>query len=219
MTISNAISYFIGLLPILVFLFFIRKMKGFAVWVILFYCIFSFSNDSIILYRDSNKQSVSLNLYIFTILEYLCFSFILFRFIRSSIFRWIIIFLSIGFIVFCMYYMLFNPLKSFDSYQASIESILIIAYSIFYLYEEINKPQVSVIYASYKFWLVIGMMYLAGTLFLFIYASDLSDTEREEYWIINVLANVVKNLFFSIAFLINAKGTVNEISIQKSRNI
>lgn len=43
-------------------------------------------------------------------------------------------------------------------------------------------------------------MYLSATFFLFIYASDLPDETREQYWVLNVFGNVLKNLLFSIAF-------------------
>lgn len=201
MELGDSISYFSGLLPLLVFLLLLRRMKEGLVWVIFFYCIYSICNDSIIIYRASHHLSFSVFLYIFTLLEYLFFSIVLYFFLHSPFLKAIVITLSIVFVCFCLYNIFFINFKKFDSYQASIESILIIAYCVFFFFEEINNPRIPIIYTSYKFWFIIGaLMYLSATFFLFIYASDLPDETREQYWVLNVFGNVLKNLLFSIAF-------------------
>lgn len=176
-------------------------MKETLIWVIFFYCVYSFCNDSIILYRSSHSLRFSIFLYVFTVLEYLFFSSILYSFLHNRLLRAFIITCSVAFVCFCIYSIIFGNFKKFDSYQASIESILIIAYCVFFFLEEINTPRIPIIYSSYKFWFIIGaLMYLAATFFLFIYASDLPDKTREQYWVLNIFGNVLKNVLFSIAF-------------------
>ncbi len=47
------------------------------------------------------------------------------------------------------------------------------------------------------------LLYVASTLFLYIIASRLNAKEIGEYWSINHVSNIITNLIFSIAFLLN----------------
>jgi hypothetical protein len=85
----------------------------------------------------------------------------------------------------------------------SVEAILIIVYCIFFLYEQIKNPNSFYIYRSKKFWITIGLLlYFSSTLFLFIYAANLTKQEYLAYWAINDIFNILKNILFSISFLI-----------------
>jgi hypothetical protein len=44
------------------------------------------------------------------------------------------------------------------------------------------------------------LIYLSGTLFLFIYASNLSMKEQAFYWPINFVFNILKNLIITLSF-------------------
>jgi hypothetical protein len=90
---------------------------------------------------------------------------------------------------------------SFDSLPASIEAILIVAYSIFYLFDQMNKPQVMFIYQEPTFWFIVAfIIYFSGTLFLFIQASHLDREIRDNFWKINLFLNIAKNILFAVAF-------------------
>jgi hypothetical protein len=92
---------------------------------------------------------------------------------------------------------------------ASIESLLIVAFSIFYLFDQMNKPQVIFIYQEPNFWFVVGfIIYFSGTLFLFIQASNLTKEVRDNFWKINLFSTIIKNILFAIAF-----------STKKSKNL
>lgn len=57
------------------------------------------------------------------------------------------------------------------------------------------------IYQDSSFWIVTGLMvYLSGTLFLFVLASQLDNEARNNFWKINLFANITKNILFAIAF-------------------
>ncbi len=47
------------------------------------------------------------------------------------------------------------------------------------------------------------MIYMSSTLFLFILANNLTEKELQKYWIINNLSNIITNIIFCIAFLVN----------------
>jgi hypothetical protein len=53
------------------------------------------------------------------------------------------------------------------------------------------------------FLIVIALLlYVASTLFLYIIAGHLAVKEREKYWSINNVSNILTNLIFSVAFIL-----------------
>jgi hypothetical protein len=121
--------------------------------------------------------------------------------IENRVFRIIISISAIAFLIFAIFYLFGVDDFSFDSLPASIESILIVAYSIFYLFDQMNKPQVMFIYQEPNFWFVVGfIIYFSGTLFLFIQASNLNPVIRDNFWKITLFLNITKNILFAIAF-------------------
>jgi hypothetical protein len=124
-----------------------------------------------------------------------------------------VVFLILGF-----YNMVKMSNNSFDSLPASIESVFVIFYSILLLFESLNFSENSYINSSKTFWIVIAILiYLSATLILFISSTYLSENERRSYWPINSIANIVKNLLFSIAFIKKTKS--RETYLSKSLNI
>jgi membrane-bound ClpP family serine protease len=114
--------------------------------------------------------------------------------------------LTILFISFCIFNILAKPFKNFDSVPTSIEAILLIAYCIVYLFEEVNKPQITFIYSSFHFWIVIAILiYFSATFFLFVYAASLPIKTAQDYWVISHISNILKNIFFATSFVIHAK--------------
>ena len=206
MPVSVALSLFSYLLPIVVFLILLKKIKSWQLWVIFLYSFYSFSNDSVILYRDSKGLYINHFLYIFTVLEYLLLATYFWSIIQTKRLKTTLIVLTVLFASFCIFNILTKPYKSFDSVQTSIEAILLIAYCIVYLFEEVNKPQITFIYSSFHFWIVIAILiYFSATFFLFVYANSLPLETAQDYWIISHFSNILKNIFFATAFIIYAK--------------
>lgn len=206
---TTYLSQYSALLPIIVGLLFFKRIKEWHLWVIFFYCLYSFGNDYLIIYRFKHHLTYKKFLFIFTIIEYLAFTTFLWSMLKNKIIRNSLLIISILFTLFCLYPLLILPkIGNFDSVQTSIEAIVVIIFSLIYLFEEINKPQVSFIYSNYRFWVVIGMfLYMAGTFFLFVYASTIPLAEAQNYWIINYISNILKNVLFALALVIHAKET------------
>jgi hypothetical protein len=169
----------------------------------LLYVVYSFINDTALLLLDSftHREFMYYLLCAFTIIEYSIFTFVLYTILENKIFRKIIVFSSIAFYIFTSIYFITVQGTSFDSLPASIEAILIVAYSIFYLFDQMNKPQVMFIYQEPTFWFIVGfIIYFSGTLFLFIQASHLDREIRDNFWKINLFLNIAKNILFAVAF-------------------
>jgi hypothetical protein len=61
------------------------------------------------------------------------------------------------------------------------------------------------IYTKPAFWVILGIvLYLAGSFFVYIFASYLTEDELAKYWVITNIFSILKNIFFCIAIYINA---------------
>jgi hypothetical protein len=204
------LSSYSSFLPLVVLLFFNREKMTTPLKVILFYTILSFTNDALLrmMYDKNNDFLVEISLRVFTVFEYLLFATFLYLVIKSSLFKKLIIGLSLVFLIVTFYNYNKSPNSSFDSVPVSIESILLIIYCLYYFFERMNEPQVTFIYSAYHFWVVIGILiYLSASFFLFMQADNLSQTDKKSFWIIAVLSNSLKNIFFTIAFVIKKTRT------------
>jgi hypothetical protein len=193
------------ILPIFFFILFQKRNKGGGLWVIFCCCLASFLIDFNI---GSIKQHVPL-FYVyslFTTVEYGLFSVFLYLSLKEKYLKYSVIVCSVFFCIVAFINILHKHTGNtgyYDSLTMSVEAILIIVYSILFLYEQIKEPNSLYIYKSKKFWIIIGLLlYFSSTLFLFIYAANLTKQEYYAYWAINDIFNILKNILFSISFLI-----------------
>lgn len=201
---------------------FLKRNQDLWVRVLLFYVVVCFINDTILLNLDNfkDRKLIYYVLSVFTIVEYSVFAYFLYSIIENKFFRITILVSTLGFYLFVIIYFLSTDYFSFDSISASIESIFIVSFCILFLFDQLNKPQVIFIYQDASFWFVTGLMvYLSGTLFLFILATELDKSVRHNFWKINLFANIVKNILFAIAFSIKkSKNSGNSLENQLQSN-
>jgi hypothetical protein len=202
--ILKIISVFSGLLPIVLFLVFLKRNREGKLWVIFLYAILSVVTDiAFSTIPDGADQAEFYLFSFFTIIEFSIFTIFIFLQIKSRSIKWFISISAILFYGFAFYNIIYRPNKSFDSLPASVESVLVILYCIFFFFEQIRNPEVSFIYSSKVFWITTAvLLYLAATLFLFISTAYFTMQERDAYWSINFISNILKNVLLSIAFIL-----------------
>ena len=104
-----------------------------------------------------------------------------------------------------MGYNLFCISNSFklDSFPIGVESILVLVYSSYFFYEQINNPKQLFIYNEYSFWIATGIMiYLSGTFFIYIFANQIPKNEVALYWSFTYIFLAIMNILFSVGILI-----------------
>jgi len=198
-------------------LLFIKRINNLALRVIFIYIVYSLFNDVLLLYLTNQKISVLFPLSLFTVIEYSLFT-LFFYYLSDKIkFKRFVVLLSMLFYGLAIINFFFlGKSKGFDSIPATIEAFLIIVYCIYYFYSQLNKPQVSFIYSTFHFWIAIGIfIYVAGTFFLFVQYSILSEKEIRSFWIINLISNILKNILFSISFIIPSKPSDSNKKMEK----
>lgn len=164
-------------------------------------------NFGVNIFSNLYRTELTLLYALFTPLEYLAFSYFLYLNIREKLFRKLIIFSNLFFITFLLlfYFVLSPPEMKIDSIPIGIETILILVFSFYYLYEQANDTNNLFIYNKYSFWIVLGfIIYLSGSFFIYIFTNQLSYKEIHKYWFLTNIFSILKNVFFTIAIIINA---------------
>jgi hypothetical protein len=143
---------------------------------------------------------------LFTFLEYATFASIIALLIRNKTFKKLIIFLSIGFTVVVFVHYEAGKSQRIDSVPIGIETILILLYAFYYLYEEIKDVNESFIYNKYSFWIVLGIMiYLGGSFFIYLLTNDADYGLVKEMWFVTYIFYIIKNIFFGVAIHLLAR--------------
>jgi hypothetical protein len=84
-----------------------------------------------------------------------------------------------------------------------VESILILIFSAYFFYEQVNNPSVLFIYNDYKFWIITGMMiYLSGSFFIYLFANLIPKDQVGQYWSFIQIFVSLMNILFSIGLLV-----------------
>ncbi len=167
--------------------------------MIFFYALWSFLANFLLSFA---REQAPMVLSFSAIIEFVFFSIVFFLIVRSKIVkRLIVIFCVAG--VIAEVILLFMRISNFDFWAALTTCVLCLTYSIVFFYEQVNAPEALMIYQTYRFWIVLGcIVYLSGTLFVFMITSGLKDKEHSAYWNLDIVFEIVKYVFFAIGFLV-----------------
>jgi len=153
---------------------------------------------------------------VYTFLEYISFTSLLWLNIKSKGFKLIILFFSFLFIGFQIFTYVELRTAALDSIPVGIETILIFIYIAFYFYESFQDNQSDFIYNQSCFWLCIGMMiYLGGTFFFNILLHYLDQRHVDQYWFLTYVADIIKNLFFVASIVLGSTPSKEKLHHQK----
>jgi hypothetical protein len=183
---------------------FLKKNEKRGLWVVFVYCIISFITD-LVAKRLAHHIPPFYLYSFFSLVEYTLFALFLFLTYKQKTFKNILLVLSLIFYAVILSNLFRNntEMGSFDSPSASLEAVLIIVYSILYLFEQVKDPSIFYIYYLKKFWIVLAfLIYFSSTLFLFLYATTFARPEAGTYWVINNIFDIIKNLLFVVSFTI-----------------
>ncbi|WP_460566586.1 hypothetical protein [Flaviaesturariibacter terrae] len=213
------IATYIPLLPCLVFfLTFTQSRKNKVLKVISLYAGFEFlTNFS----TQFVTMRVTLLLYsIFTLVEYTLLSRAFFHIIKAKIAKKIIFFLSIGFTAFWLIYRFYGPKNVLDSVPIGVESILLLIYAFYFLFEEMDNVSQGPLYTRFSFWIVAGILvYLAGNFFLYVFANQVDTRTRHIFWMFGNLCAILKNVAFVVSIMTFMKNRYLPFSLRAEPGI
>jgi hypothetical protein len=140
-----------------------------------------------------------------TIIKFAILSFLFWKIIVSKGGKRIIWGINTAFGAYLIYFFITVSHDSFDSVPSGITSLILLVYSIYYLFECMKNPIPLDISSSPVFWVVVSIIiYSAGTFFPFIYARNyMKEIDFENmYQLIHSPLYIIKNIIFSIAIMI-----------------
>lgn len=187
------------LLPLLLILFYFRTCgKEVVLKVVAISCIVFFVLNSSHYYLSANSRDFVYPF--FTVCEFIFFAFFLRFHIKNRSVKIVISASAVLFVLFAVSEVFIIKLSGLDSVLIGVESIVIIIFSFYYLYEQMNDVSDQFIYNKYHFWIVVGLMiYLAGSFFIYIFANQVDKSILQQWWVITVILYIVKNIFFVVA--------------------
>jgi len=138
-----------------------------------------------------------------TVVEYSCFAVFIYLCVKKQLVRRIVALSVAGFVAFMVLYMMYqNRHARLDSIPIGIETLLVLIFSLYLLFEIMNTVKDTFINYNYRFWVATGMMiYLAGSFFIYIYANELATGQGNLLDIPLGFFYILKNIFFAIAII------------------
>ncbi|HEY9363855.1 MAG TPA: hypothetical protein VIQ00_11370, partial [Chitinophagaceae bacterium] len=138
--------------------------------------------------------------------EYGLFALFIWLNIKSTAFKKTILFTSLLFCLFIIGYSVTVPIKTIDTIPIGIETILILIFSFYFLYERMNEPSILLVYNDFRFWVVLGMvLYLAGSFFIYILSDQMQREKFDQLQIFTYIFYTLKNLFFALGIFVHSK--------------
>lgn len=121
--------------------------------------------------------------------------------------RKLIVFSCIAFLLFSIINLVFwEGLMDFNSNQRYFAAVVILMFCSFYFIQVFVEAKVVRIELEYRFWMSASILiYMAGTLFLFILREELLKMIDDDYWDLNCILNIILNLGLTASLWMGTK--------------
>ena len=218
------LTYLSELLPLIISLYFFRKIKINYLKVFFIYCILLglFSSASIYVLKFQNSKSI----YLFLVTLYVAFEYAILVFFFSLLFKnksftKIILFSIIPFWAYCIFNFFVSAHNTFNNYPALVEFSVFIIILVYYFYEKMNIVSNIPLFRSVSFWLTVGLfIYFTGNLFFLLFLFSTSDKEiLNQMFLIYSGVTITKNIILASAWFANEKIQTDADIIQLPQNM
>ena len=151
-----------------------------------------------------------------TLSEYLLFALFLYFNLKSNKVKNSLLVLTVFYVIFSFFYAFTVKIRTIDTIPIGIETIIILSFSFYFLYERMNEPTTDLIYNDYRFWIILGMMiYLAGSFFIYIFSDQVDRELFNKYLSLTYIFYALKNILFALGIWIHAKREPQRVKHQK----
>jgi len=193
-------------LPSLIYLINRQKVKKYA--IISYYLLFGVFTDLFLSPTiDVFFKTPFGGARIFSIVEFSLLSFFIYRNTISNNKAKLFLLGSITFLVTTIYENFISSYNNFDSITTGISALIILIYSIFYLFQIISSPKgMPKLDASFTI-IISFIIYFAGTFFIYILSKNnfIDKSFQELYTLINSSILILRNIIITTAFLQSSK--------------
>ena len=218
------LTYLSELLPLIISLYFFRKVESNYLKAFFIYCILLgiFSSASIYVLKFQNSKSI----YLFLVTLYVAFEYAILvsffsLFFHNKTFKKIILFSIIPFWSYCIYNFFVSAQNTFNNYPALVEFSVFIIILLYYFYEKMTVVSNIPLFKSISFWICVGLfIYFTGNLFFLLFIWSTSDKGLlKEMFIIYSLVTIAKNIILASAWFAKEKVTTDADIIRLPENM
>lgn len=211
------ITYLAELLPFILCLIFIKKIKSLELKVFFFYTAAFAFFLCLSLYFKFQVKNPTLQLIVnrfFLIVEFTFLS-LFYNYGLNYRYKNIISFSAITlFIGYSTYDFYMSKPGEFSFIPLVIECLFFVFVIVYYFYERMQYSISSPIYYSPGFWISVAfLIYFSGNFFLFLFSKSMltNPSFRQQYIIIYGVVTIIKNIFLCVAIAVNAYLVNHEI--------
>ena len=197
------ITFLTEILPLVFCVIFFKKIntKGLKVFFIYTILLSFFSITGLALLFFNSKSAYILIVRLYTIVEYILLSILLYNFFENKTAKRVVIFSIFPFVIFTIINLLINEYK-YSSYPLLIEFFCFIIFIIYFFYEKMNSSLDRPIYQNISFWICVGLFfYFTGNFFFLLFPVSSTDLVfKNQIQSIYIAVTITKNIILSLSF-------------------
>jgi hypothetical protein len=145
---------------------------------------------------------------VYNFIEFTLLSFFFSQLLENLFIKKFLLYSPIGFLFFCIYDFIASKQPGIPFLPLSIEYITLLAFIIFFLFEEMKNTNIEPVYQKAVFWISVAfILNFAGNFFLFLYSKNSSNDESFQfnYTILYGTITIFKNILLCVSAFINSK--------------
>lgn len=198
-----------------------KALKAFFIYAVIL-CLFSVGSlIALTVLKNRNVYIVLIRL--FTSLEYLSIATVLYHLIKNELFKKIILYSFIPFILYAIFDYFLLETGQYNNYINLLSAFLLIIYIIYFFYEKMKTVVMYPLYQSASFWLCVGFfLYFTGTFFFFLFVKSIGDKKFiQQMNIIYGFVTVAKNILLCLSLFAteNIEQSDEELHIPSDLNL
>lgn len=202
------------LIPLLVGVFFRFNSFNTIKYVLFILLIISVIVALISKHLWSLKENNLYLLHYYTVFEFCGWMTIYYLLFEGAVMKRILLFLGVSFIIFSVVNSIFlQPLSTFNSNSRSLESILLVGFSIAYFFKVFKEKKVIYLEKNDNFWLnAAALIYFSGSFLLFGFSNLLLESnsyEVKEIWVIHAFLLCIHYILITISLWIKPEPTTS----------
>ena len=193
-------------IPLIVFLFYYKKMAYADKILFAYVCLVILTNISLRVYTYFDKYTVNV-IHIYLFFEIFLFTYLIKVLVQL---KWLDKIFWIGFSAYMVFAIVntiyWEPFNTFNSNLRSIENLIIILFCLLFYYNLFQKTLVTNLSRYPYFYGVSGMLiYFSGTFFIYMFAKYMNKNIADMLWLVHAILNILLNT--SIAITLWLSGT------------
>ncbi len=170
--------------------------------VIFFLLSFGFLCDLLSLYLQWQHKENFVIYNLLILIEGVSLGIFFYQILSAKLIKRLLLVIGFGFISYWLYNFFSVATGGYIESGVTIENICILAFAIYYYYEQIIKLNTTFIYSQPRFWVVSAyLIYIAGTFFLLLYLPSFSSKDQEKYYVLNYVFVIIRTILLSFAMV------------------